>query len=154
MSSHVPRPAYAERWREAPEAGATSNADSTTATSRRRDPRRIVNECATRSARVRNSPHERGDALEIAIDEARRLSAHEPVVAFGEDLHLKEVGPHRGVERGDALVGRRHLVGRTEEGEDGRRDPGQRKRRVVVEDPGAEVPDRLFLEHELQPGKV
>jgi hypothetical protein len=59
--------------------------------------------------------------------------------------------PHRGPEPGDALFGRCHLVGRTDKREDWRHDPRQRRRRVVPEDLCAEVPNRLVLEHELQP---
>src|ERR1700759_538941 len=54
---------------------------------------------------------ERADPVEVAVDEARRVSLVEPVVAFGEDLDLEQIGAHRGAERVDALLGRRHLVG-------------------------------------------
>ena len=68
--------------------------------------------------------------MEIAVDAARRVAVVEPVVAFGIDLDLEELGSHRSVERGDALLRRCQLVGR------------------------AEDPDKRVLEHELQPRRL
>ena len=46
------------------------------------------------------------------------------------------------------------LVGGTEEREDRRREPGQRRSGVVVADHREEAPDRLVLERELQPREL